>query len=510
MIVGIYDLRSTERRKITSSVSSQWCFLGVLTGLVIGLSGLTYGADWDFQYEVVWPDLGDTTNDIAVADINSDAWPDVMGKNWSQTDPIQIWCSMLSSMGKAAVDNEIRHSGLSAEKARRWRSAIRAALFIPNPLPQLAVENHGRFEPAEGIVAERVSYATQFAMRVPAIVYSPQERRRDLPALIIVNGHGGDKYSWYAFYSGVLYARAGAVVLTYDPIGEGERNSQRKSGTRAHDTRQEPRQMGQRLGGLMVTDLMQAISCLSQRDDVDPERIAACGYSMGSFILAVTGAIDERLHACVLVGGGNLDGPDGYWDNSKPMCQGIPYQSLAFLGDRPAAIYALHAMRGPTLVFNGLEDMVVAIPTHGKSFFDDLQDRVAQLLGTREGILETGFAADVSHRPFFVTEPVALWLERQLDFPLWTPETIRTMPTTHISEWVKAENVAVDLRYASEDREGGLRALGAGVPGLSRSQLSVFTEEQWERQKGRLVYETWVREAKSRIKESPARFGDRP
>ncbi|UCE50325.1 MAG: hypothetical protein JSW47_09205, partial [Phycisphaerales bacterium] len=215
MIVGIYDLRSTERRKITSSVSSQWCFLGVLTGLVIGLSGLTYGADWDFQYEVVWPDLGDTTNDIAVADINSDAWPDVMGKNWSQTDPIQIWCSMLSSMGKAAVDNEIRHSGLSAEKARRWRSAIRAALFIPNPLPQLAVENHGRFEPAEGIVAERVSYATQFAMRVPAIVYSPQERRRDLPALIIVNGHGGDKYSWYAFYSGVLYARAGAVVLTY-------------------------------------------------------------------------------------------------------------------------------------------------------------------------------------------------------------------------------------------------------------------------------------------------------
>ncbi|MHC4595271.1 MAG: alpha/beta hydrolase family protein [Planctomycetota bacterium] len=394
---------------------------------------------------------------------------------------------------------EADNQDLTAEQMLRWRSAIRTTLFVPDPLPHLAVENHGRFEPAAGVVAERVSYATQFAMRVPAIVYSPRERRRELPALIIVNGHGGDKYGWYAFYSGVLYARAGAVVLTYDPIGEGERNSQRKSGTRAHDTRLEPRQMGRRLGGLMVTDLMQAVSYLSQRADVDPERIAACGYSMGSFILSVTGAIDERLHACVLAGGGNLDGPDGYWDNSKPMCQGIPYQSLAFLGDRPAAIYALHATRGPTLVFNGLEDTVVAIPTHGKSFFDNLQDRVARLLGTREGVFEADFVAHVSHRPFFVTEPVALWLERNLDFPLWTPETIRAMPTTHISEWVKAENVAVDSRYATEEREGGLRALGAGVPGLSRSQLSVFTEEQWQRQKDRLIYETWVRKARSRV-----------
>jgi len=49
-----------------------------------------------------------------------------------------------------------------------------------------------------------------------------------MPGLIVVNGHGGDKYSWYAFYAGILYARAGTVVVTYDPIGEGERNAGRK------------------------------------------------------------------------------------------------------------------------------------------------------------------------------------------------------------------------------------------------------------------------------------------
>lgn len=395
--------------------------------------------------------------------------------------------------------NDASEDSLSTEQARRWRSSMRRALFVPEPLPQLASVNHGRFEPAAGVVAERISFATQFGMRIPAIVYSPQGHHEGCPALIIVNGHGGDKYSWYAFYSGVLYARAGAVVLTYDPIGEGERNQQRKSGTRAHDRRLEPREMGQRMSGLMVTDLMQAVSYLSQRPDVDPERIGACGYSMGSFVVAVTGAIDERLHACVLTGGGNLDGPNGYWDNSKPMCQGIPYQSLAFLGDRPAAIYALHAMRGPTLAFNGLKDTVVAIPTHGESFFNDLRDRTARLLGTREGILEVGFVPHVSHRPFFATGPVALWLEGHLDFPLWTPATIREMPTTHISEWVKVENVAVDPGYSSEDREGGVRALGVGIPGLTRSQLSVFTDKQWERQKDELIYEAWVRKARSAI-----------
>src|SRR5205085_10000189 len=138
----------------------------------------------------------------------------------------------------------------------------------------------------------------------------------------------------------------------------------------------------------MLTDLMQAVSYLSQRPEVNLQRIGAMGYSMGSFVLAIAGAADERLHACVLTGGGNLDGKGEYWDKSKPMCQGLPYQALAFLGDRPAAIYALHAARGPTLIYNGLADTVVAIPTHGEPFFHDLRRRTAVLLGTAEGIFD--------------------------------------------------------------------------------------------------------------------------
>jgi dienelactone hydrolase len=386
------------------------------------------------------------------------------------------------------------------EDEARWRSTIRETLLIPDPLPPLSPRTHGRFEPAPGVTAERVTYGTQFGMRVPAILYLPRPLPASkIPAFIVVNGHGGDKYSWYAFYSGVLYARAGAAVLTYDPTGEGERNRNRKSGTREHDEVEPPEELARRLGGLMVTDVMQAVSYLAQRPEVDSRRIAAAGYSMGSFVVALTGAVEPRLRASVLVGGGNLDGPGEYWDNTKPMCQGTPYRSLLPLGDRPAAIYALHASRGPTLIFNGLEDDTVRIPKNAPSFFEDLRNRTVRSVGRSDNVFDVGFVPGVGHRPFFVTPPVAAWLERQLDFPNWREADIETMPVTHISDWARNQHVELDPLYASEHREGGTRALGSGVPSLSRDDLSVFTEDEWRREKRLLVHERWRELAKAQI-----------
>jgi dipeptidyl aminopeptidase/acylaminoacyl peptidase len=112
------------------------------------------------------------------------------------------------------------------------REKIGSTLFVPNPLPPLAVETYGEFQPAPGVIAERVSYATAYGLRVPAILYRPAVRPAGkMPGIVVVDGHGGDKYSWYSFYTGLLYAQAGAAVLTYDPIGEGERNAERKNDT---------------------------------------------------------------------------------------------------------------------------------------------------------------------------------------------------------------------------------------------------------------------------------------
>ncbi len=389
-----------------------------------------------------------------------------------------------------------RAERLTPEERESLRAKIRTNFFIPEPLPPLNVITQRHFEPAPGVMAEAVTYSTQFGTRVPAILYLPKPKPKTptgrIPGFIVVNRHGGDKYSWYSYYTGVLYARAGAAVLTYDQAGEGERNANRKSGTRAHDRLKGDDVLARRLAGLMITDVMQAVSYLSSRPEVDEKRIGAAGYSLGSFVLALTGAVESRLRACVLVGGGNLDGVDGYWDNSKPMCQGLPYRSLRFLGDRGAVIYALHASRGPTLIYNGLEDSVVAMDRHARAFFAGLRERTVQLHGGDDGVFDTGFVERASHRPYFLTRPVALWLEKHLDLPNWTPESLEAMPITHISQWAKRHNIPMDRLYAAEDREGGTPALGEEIPGFQRDDLSVFTPEQWRLHKHNFIFETWV------------------
>lgn len=390
--------------------------------------------------------------------------------------------------------------GFNLSEEQRLRQQIRETLFVPESLPELNAEIHGKFEPAMGVVAERVTYNSLYNLKIPAIVYLPSSRiEGKIPALIIVNGHGGDKYSWYAYYAGIAYAQAGAVVLTYDPVGEGERNIKRRSGTRAHDVLLDPPEMGRHMGGLMITDVMQAVSYLSQRPEVDPNRIAVLGHSMGSFVSSLTGAVDTRIHAVVLVGGGNLDGQDGYWDNSKPMCQGIPYQSLSFLGDRPAVLFALHASRGPLLIYNGLQDSVVGIPKLGTwPFFDDLYQRTAKLHGTYDGLFEYNFT-EGSHRPYFLTKPVAIWLEKKLDFPNLTESDFQAMPVTHIGEWARINGADMDRLYSSEIRAGGTIAISTGIPVLSREDLSVYSQEKWEREKHLFIYESWVKAVRKRL-----------
>jgi len=115
----------------------------------------------------------------------------------------------------------------TAAQIRLWRQQMRHALYIPDPLPAASPESYGSFSPTPGVIAERVTYRTAYDLRVPAIVYRPATKPRGkMPAIVVVNGHGADKSSWYSWYTGILYARAGAVVLTYDPIGEGERNDE--------------------------------------------------------------------------------------------------------------------------------------------------------------------------------------------------------------------------------------------------------------------------------------------
>jgi dienelactone hydrolase len=360
------------------------------------------------------------------------------------------------------------------------RAQMRETLHVPDPLPKLTEKLYGHFEPTKDVAADRVSYGTDYGMLVPAIVYHQAGATiAKHPALIIVNGHGGDKSSWYAYWAGILYARAGAVVLTYDPIGEFERNWQKRSGTRQHDTEQEPDDMARRLSGLMITDIMQSARYLAQRPDVDPKNIAVLGFSMGSLVSSFACALDTSVRACVLVGGGDLDGPGGYWDKSAKMCQGIPYQSLSFLGERGPAIYALNAKRGFTLVYNGTADKVVDIPNHGEEFFAKMREQTVAMLGNKKDVFEYEFLPGGGHQPYFLTKPVALWLNEKLKFPNWTKKQIVAMAVTQMPD--------------------GTMALGTDIPAVPREDLRAIPDVIWNAQEDNFVYEAWRDRAKAAL-----------
>jgi hypothetical protein len=220
----------------------------------------------------------------------------------------------------------------------------------------------------------------------------------------------------------------------------------------------------------------------------------------------VTGATIVYLHG---MAGGHLE-RDGrkVWLNASSLVRGTVAGELSGalnpaghikLFHRPAAIYSLHAARGPTLVYNGLEDTTVAIPRFGEEYFRELQERVAKMRGKREGVFDAMFHPGAGHRPYFVTKTVALWLEKYLDFPNWTNEDIEAMPVTHISEWARANSVDMDPLYATEHREGGTAGLGTGIPGVKRSDLDVFNDDEWQERLPMLVHENWRERAKELI-----------
>jgi hypothetical protein len=103
----------------------------------------------------------------------------------------------------------------------------------------------------------------------------------------------------------------------------------------------------------------------------------------------------------------------------------------------------------------------------------------------------------ISHRTSWVNLDGMLWLNQQLHFALWDEAAIRAAGTTHISTWIRANNVDISPTYFREDREGGLDAVGQGFPAIPRKDLMVLPDNEWEHQKNVLLYDAWAEKARA-------------
>jgi dienelactone hydrolase len=139
---------------------------------------------------------------------------------------------------------------------------------------------------------------------VPAYFVRPH-KQGPLPVVLYNHSHGGKYFlgkdellQGNSYMATPPYAedltRLGYAVLAIDHWLFGER-----SGREEIDLLKEMLWRGQVLWGKMVYDSLRAVDYLTTRPDVDAQRIATLGMSMGSTMAWWLAALDERIKVCV-------------------------------------------------------------------------------------------------------------------------------------------------------------------------------------------------------------------
>src|SRR5271170_3996758 len=196
-----------------------------------------------------------------------------------------------------------------AQAEARQREVRKKVLTLIGGLPEktpLNAKSLGTTQ-ADGFRIEKVLYYSQPNFPVTALLYLPDAPRQKLPAIVIAPGHGfTGKVTDYAFAS--TFARNGFAVLSYDPIGQGERlqypdpaNASKtllKAATGEHgEAGLQPTLIGDALARTFAWDGIRAVDYLISRPEIDPNRIGAFGCSGGGTMTALLGALDPRVSA---------------------------------------------------------------------------------------------------------------------------------------------------------------------------------------------------------------------
>ncbi len=157
-------------------------------------------------------------------------------------------------------------------------------------------------------VVEKILFESRPKFFVTANLFRPREVEGKLPAIIFPCGHtdDGKAAEMYQRFS-ILMARQGFVVLTWDPLSQGERlqvwNDEKRAseigpGTAEHRVLgNQCYLLGTNLMQFRVWDATRALDYLELRPEVDADRIGIAGQSGGGMAALQFACFDDRLKA---------------------------------------------------------------------------------------------------------------------------------------------------------------------------------------------------------------------
>lgn len=154
------------------------------------------------------------------------------------------------------------------------------------------------------MATERVYFYSEGA-RLAGILYLPDgaESEQGRGGIVLCHGFTGIKEFILPQYA-EAFARAGFVALTFDYRGFGESDGQR----------------GRLLWQEQAADIINAVTFLSTRSEVDPKRIGLWGTSYGGALAPYVFAVDDRPRACV--------GQLGFGDAASAMADRLPAEVI--------------------------------------------------------------------------------------------------------------------------------------------------------------------------------------
>jgi dienelactone hydrolase len=226
-------------------------------------------------------------------------------------DSLRAWLQALAFRQLEARQAEVQHIATAAEVQARGRRVRETLLRLMGGLPAertpLNVRKTGVIDRGDYRV-EKLIYESQPKFYVTANLYVPQTGRGPYPAVLHPTGHSVQAKA-RAFYQTLSLGlvKSGFVVLTYDPLGQGERRiffdadlgDSKVGGTTVEHMMVGLQNLlaGESMARLMVWDGMRGIDVLASRPEVDAKRIGVTGCSGGGTLTAYLAALDPRLEA---------------------------------------------------------------------------------------------------------------------------------------------------------------------------------------------------------------------
>jgi cephalosporin-C deacetylase-like acetyl esterase len=158
----------------------------------------------------------------------------------------------------------------------------------------------------DGFTIENIAYESCPDYWVTANVYVPSGKG-PFPAMIIAPGHGAGKASQYVWSAN--FARAGILVLSIDPMGQGERmqhwddelGTSKIEGSGDHEhANQTALLIGHHVARYWFADGIRGVDYLTTRPDVIADRIGTFGCSGGGTAAAYLAAMEPRIRVAAI------------------------------------------------------------------------------------------------------------------------------------------------------------------------------------------------------------------